>query len=64
MTVQWPLAQLLGYLRSWSATGRYMAANGKDPVEALEQLLLPLWGDPGQVREVSWPLGVLAGRIA
>lgn len=64
MTVQWPLAQLLGYLRSWSATARYVAANGKDPVEALEQQLLPLWGDPAQAREVGWPLGVLAGRVA
>lgn len=63
MQVEWTFDQLLGYLRSWSATARYLAANGKDPVEALAQQLRPLWGDPDRKREVSWPLGILAGRV-
>ncbi len=63
MEVEWLLAQLLGYLRSWSATARYIAANGKDPVDALAQQLLPLWGDPERKRRVSWPLGMLVGRV-
>ena len=63
MRQQWPLAQLLGYFRSWSATARYKAANGQDPVDALERELLPLWGDPAQARAIRWPLSVLAGRL-
>ena len=63
MMQQWPLAQLLGYFRSWSATARYQAANGNDPVDALERELLPLWGDPLQLRTIRWPLSVIAGRL-
>ncbi len=63
MEQQWPLVQLLGYLRSWSATARYKAANGEDPVDALERELLPLWRDPAQPRRISWPLSVVAGRL-
>ncbi len=63
MAQAWSLPQLLGYFRSWSATARYRAANGDDPVELLEQQLLPLWGDPAQTRAVRWPLSVIAGRL-
>jgi SAM-dependent methyltransferase len=61
----WSLDQLLGYLRTWSATQRFMNARGFDPVNELEQELLPKWGDKEQVRLVTWPLhlriGVKAG---
>ncbi len=63
MQVQWSLPQLLGYLGSWSATARYRQANGSDPLPALEQALLPLWGNPAQPRTVSWPLSLLVGRL-
>lgn len=62
MRTQWALPQLLGYFRSWSATARYLAARGHDPVEALEQKLRPLWGDPAYVREITWPLVLRIGR--
>ncbi len=62
MQVAWPLAQLLGYLGSWSASARYREATGKDAVEALGSVLLECWGDPAQARTVSWPLALLAGR--
>ena len=62
MQVSWPLAQLLGYLGSWSASARYREATGKDAVEALGQVLLGSWGDPARPRTVSWPLAILAGR--
>ena len=62
MRTRWSLPQLLGYFRSWSATTRYLAARGHDPVEALEQKLQPAWGDPARVREISWPLVLRVGR--
>jgi ubiquinone/menaquinone biosynthesis C-methylase UbiE len=62
MRTQWSLPQLLGYFRSWSATARYLAARGHDPVEALEQKLQPAWGDPACVREITWPLVLRIGR--
>ena len=63
MQQHWPLPQLLGYLRSWSATSRYMADKGHDPVDALERELTPLWGDPARARRISWPLSILTGRL-
>lgn len=63
LQVDWTLPQLLGYLRSWSATARYQAARGEDPVIALGAQLQPLWGDPARTRTVSWPLAIRAGRM-
>jgi ubiquinone/menaquinone biosynthesis C-methylase UbiE len=63
MRENWTLAQFLGYLRSWSATARYMDEHGKDPVTALTEELAPIWGDPQRVRAVSWPLSIKVGRV-
>lgn len=62
MEADWPLAQLLGYFGSWSATARYRAANGRDPVADVAQELLPLWGDPAVARRIRWPLALRVGR--
>lgn len=64
MRVEWTLPQLLGYLRSWSATARYQAANGVDPAVPLAELLMPVWGEAMQRRKVCWPLSMLVGRIS
>jgi ubiquinone/menaquinone biosynthesis C-methylase UbiE len=64
MTAHWSLPQLLGYFRSWSATGRYLAAHGEDPVAALAERLAPIWGDPESECGVTWPLVIRAGRIS
>jgi ubiquinone/menaquinone biosynthesis C-methylase UbiE len=60
MREDWTMAQFLGYLRSWSATGRYVDAKGEDPVVALEEKLAPGWGP--RTRTVSWPLSLRVGR--
>jgi len=62
MEEQWDLAHLLGYLRSWSATGRYVADRGIDPVVALESRLQPVWGDVRQTRKITWPIALRVGR--
>lgn len=59
----WTLAQLAGYLRTWSATTRYVSQTGVDPVIAMERELGELWGDPEAPRRISWPLIVLAARL-
>ena len=58
----WILPQLLGYFRSWSATGRFIASNGFDPVDVLAQQLVPVWGDPQTKRLVTWPLSLRIGQ--
>jgi len=59
---RWTLPQLLGYVRSWSATGRYVAEHGADPVVALESALLEVWGDRHRKRRIIWPLAFRVGR--
>jgi len=61
MTAQWNLEHLLGYLRSWSATQRFIAANKRDPLEAIADDLRAAWCDPGQMRKVVWPLILRVG---
>ena len=61
MTAQWNLEHLVGYLRSWSATQRFIAANKRDPLEAIADDLRAAWGDPGQMRKVVWPLILRVG---
>lgn len=56
------LADLLGYLRTWSAVGKYLSVNRKDPVEDLAPELAASWGAPATARRVVWPLFVRAGR--
>jgi SAM-dependent methyltransferase len=58
----WTLGQLLGYVRSWSATARLQRASGSDPVSALEAELAPAWGDPAVRRRITWPITLHAGR--
>lgn len=62
MSVQWPMAQLLGYFSSWSATGRYAAEQGENPVAGLAEEMAGVWGSPESVRTVTWPLAVRVGR--
>ncbi len=61
--VQWSLEQLLGYLRTWSATERFMAAGRDDPVAALTPELTEAWGNPAEPKRAIWPLTVRVGRV-
>jgi len=61
MTAEWSVAHLLGYLRTWSATQRFMAAENRDPLEDVEEELRRTWGE--ESRRVVWPLTVKAGRV-
>jgi SAM-dependent methyltransferase len=62
MVAEWNLAQLLGYIGTWSAVVRCREVTGTDPMTELATRLLPLWGDPSSARRVEWPLSVRAGR--
>jgi len=45
MSVQWKLEHLIGYLRTWSATQRFIAANRRDPLKEIAAELGAAWGD-------------------
>ena len=62
MRAEWTLAHLIGYLRSWSATARYVAETGRDPLDDIRRSLATCWGPPDTRHVVTWPLVVRAGR--
>ena len=62
MERHWTLPQLLGYVRTWSATDRFREQVGHDPVSRLEEELAAHWGDPSVPRRVRWPLSLRLGR--
>ena len=53
----------MGYVRSWSATARFVEQNGLAEVEKLEKDLSRNWGDPEQTRLVRAPLFLRAGYV-
>ena len=61
MIAQWNLEHLVGYLRSWSATQRFIAANQRDPLGQIIDELRRAWGNPQEVRTVLWPLILRVG---
>jgi SAM-dependent methyltransferase len=63
MSAQWNLMDLLGYLRTWSATQRFIAARGFDPLPELADELLPLWERPLEAKPMRWPLYLRVGIV-
>jgi SAM-dependent methyltransferase len=62
MAADWPLARLLGYFGSYSATRRHRDRTGEDPVARHADALAAAWGDPEAERRLRWPLFVHARR--
>ena len=62
MQQRWSLPRLMGYLRTWSATKRYVEQQDSDPVVELEAQLQPLWGAALRERPIGWPLALRTGR--
>jgi SAM-dependent methyltransferase len=63
MVRRWSLDRLLDYVRTWSACRHYLLEEGSDPTDEIRVELEAAWGDPGQEREVVWPLHLKVGRI-
>lgn len=63
MIAAWTVDHLLAYLRSWSATQRYIKALGEDPVTLIEPDLRAAWGERTRVRDVRWQFHLRAGHI-
>ncbi len=61
MEAAWSVDDMLGYLRTWSASKRYERQHGLDPVGEIESDLRQRWGPA--VRNVAWPLTVRASRL-
>jgi ubiquinone/menaquinone biosynthesis C-methylase UbiE len=57
------LADLLQYMRTWSASQEWQRSRGTDPVEVVRDELARAWGDPERERAIRWPLHGLIGRV-
>lgn len=57
----WSAADMLGFLRTWSACKRYESDKGSDPVLLIESQLTEVWG--GERRRITWPLQMKASRL-
>ena len=58
------LSELIGYVRTWSATARFVAEHGVAEVEKLESDLRRHWGDPERARRVKAPMFLRAGHLS
>jgi SAM-dependent methyltransferase len=63
MRERWNLHQFAGYLRTWSATQKFIAARGFDPGDSVAEELGTVWKDPEEVREIKWPLHLRVGVL-
>lgn len=63
LKMNWTLPELAGYLRTWSATARYVSEYETDPVTKVERTLAAHWGDPRVPRTIRWPLYIRVGKL-
>ena len=61
LSVSWTVDDMLGYMRTWSASKRHAKRHGRDPVAMIEAEVRETWGDG--VRNAIWPLTVCAYRV-
>lgn len=59
----WRLAEVLGYVSTWSAVRRARETDRSDIVDAFARDLGALWGDPATARPVSWPVTMRLGTL-
>jgi SAM-dependent methyltransferase len=63
IVASWRLADLLGYVRTWSAVKEAEKVLGAAPMDTLTRELATTWGDPETRRTITWPLSIRAGRV-
>lgn len=60
LSLSWTADLLVNYMRTWSASRRYLLATGQDPVGQYAAELRARWGE--SPRKVTWPIILRAGR--
>lgn len=59
----WTLAELLGYISTWSAVRSVREASREDILQGFAADLTALWGDPARRREIRWPINMRLGQL-
>ena len=63
ITVAWSLADLIGYVDTWSALHGLETAVGRGQVDAFHEALAASWGPADRHRTVRWPLSLRLARL-
>jgi len=63
LDLEWSFERFLGFVRTWSAVGRYLEEHGEDPVPCFAVELSALWGGEEALLPVSYRLGLRVGRV-
>ena len=58
----WGMDQLIGYLRSWSASGYFAKANAVDPITIIRTDLEEAWPKESQTQLIQWPITLRMSR--
>jgi methyltransferase family protein len=61
--VQWALADLMGYVDTWSAVEALRRAEGDGRLAAFRRDLADAWGPAGAAHTVRWPLALRVGLV-
>ena len=63
MNLAWNVDELVAYVRTWSATRRYIEANGQEFLEGFADRVKGAWGDLGVRKPVSMEFFMRVGRL-
>jgi SAM-dependent methyltransferase len=59
----WSLADLIGYVDTWSAVRAAERSLGREPIASFRRELTRAWGDPLRRAAIRWPLSLRVGRV-
>ena len=62
LKANWTLAELVGYLATWSAVRRYREDQQVDPIPPVAGELAANWGEPDLRHQIEWPLFLRVSR--
>jgi len=63
LEADWDLDSFIGYLRSWSATQKYIEREGVNPLERMSMEFKEAWGPPSTRYKMTWPVYFRIGRV-
>jgi len=61
IVAEWDLEHLVGYLRSWSSTQRFIATTNRNPLDEIATDIEKAWVNPQDTKRIVWPLVLRVG---
>ena len=61
---EWSIDEMINFLSTWSAVGKYWKNLGKDPIHEIIIPLKEAWGDEDELRLIKWPLHYRVGEMS